>query len=467
MKQRADDAAVKRAEDFKAFEEGLDAEIKEAEDPSEERTTLVEEKPNKIKEWNENRDQEDAEAEENDPEKPDLAQMKQEAQDAITEQLQKDNDFLAEFCEQLREKKVKVIENLETDVSAEFVHIKLLEKLKEHIQYRPSLIEREQAQPLKEAEVPYYERSYTYKHSKFGLSSPITPHNPIKTKQFAVLYRERLYFLSNADEQRKFLLEPSKYVSREAFPNDVAIKPRVIVYGPPKSGKTALCQSIASQTGAVHLQMDEVIEDFMTRDSSFADELRETTKWRGRKFDEGDLIALLAKRVERVDCQQNGWVLEGFPLTRPQAEAMLKRSLHPSNVFSVNIPHEEVYKRSEPLKQEEFGCDRTILASRLRYLEEALPQTLYFFQRRYNNVTNIDGMKSRWFIQDVALQAIQANLQARMDFARDYHHGQSEKRPCLLQNMNIDRCYFKQSISQFSHFCPVSWKNEKKYINAC
>jgi len=95
MKQRADDAAVKRAEDFKAFEEGLDAEIKEAEDPSEERTTLIEEKPNKIKEWNENRDQEDAEAEENDPEKPDLAQMKQEAQDAITEQLQKDNDFLA------------------------------------------------------------------------------------------------------------------------------------------------------------------------------------------------------------------------------------------------------------------------------------------------------------------------------------------------------------------------------------
>ena len=54
-----------------------------------------------------------------------------------------------------------------------------------------------------------------------------------------------------------------------------------------------------------------------------------------------------------------------------------------------------------------------------------------------------------------------------MDFARDYHHGQSEKRPCLVQDMNIDRCYFKQSISQFGHFCPVSWKNEKKYINAC
>ena len=77
---------------------------------------------------------------------------------------------------------------------------------------------------------------------------------------------------------------------------------------------------------------------------------------------------------------------------------MLKRSLHPTNVISVNIPTEEVYKRSESLKQQEFGCDRTILAGRLRYIEETLPGTLYFFQRRYNNVTNIDGMKSRWFI---------------------------------------------------------------------
>ena len=44
--------------------------------------------------------------------------------------------------------------------------------------------------------------------------------------------------------------------------------------------------------------MDEVIEDFMTRDSSFADDMREHTKVRGRKFDETDLIKLFAKRVE-------------------------------------------------------------------------------------------------------------------------------------------------------------------------
>ena len=68
------------------------------------------------------------------------------------------------------------------------------------MQVRSNLVEKEQCIPLSVAEVKNYERSYTYKYSKFGLSSPLTPFNPQKTKNFAVLYRERIYFLSDADE---------------------------------------------------------------------------------------------------------------------------------------------------------------------------------------------------------------------------------------------------------------------------
>ena len=40
-----------------------------------------------------------------------------------------------------------------------------------------------------------------YKHSKYGINSPISLSNPIKTKANAVVYRERIYFLTNADQQ--------------------------------------------------------------------------------------------------------------------------------------------------------------------------------------------------------------------------------------------------------------------------
>jgi len=81
-------------------------------------------------------------------------------------------------------------------------------------------------------------------------------------------------------------------------------------------------------------------------------------------------------------------------------------------------------------------------------------------------VTSIDGLKSKWFMEDVAVRAISDNLKARMTFARDYQHvGQASERPCRIANLNMDRMFFKQSISQFGYFCSVSWKTEKKYLS--
>lgn len=115
----------------------------------------------------------------------------------MRELLEKDTAFLDDFAEKMKENGVEVIDGLNTDISADFVHIKLLDKIRPRMELRTDLIEREQAQALKLNEVKFYEESFTYKHSKFGLSSPLSPFNPQKTKEFAVLYRERIYFLGS------------------------------------------------------------------------------------------------------------------------------------------------------------------------------------------------------------------------------------------------------------------------------
>lgn len=90
---------------------------------------------------------------------------------------------------------------------------------------------------------------------------------------------------------------------------------------------------------------------------------------------------------------------------------------------------------------------------------------VYFFQKYYNSVTSIDGLKSKWFVEDIAVKVISNNLKSRMIFASDYQHvGQSSERACRVVDLHMDRIFFKQSVSQFSYFCPVSWKNEKKFI---
>lgn len=56
------------------------------------------------------------------------------------------------------------------------------------------------------------------------------------------------------------------------------------------------------------------------------------------------------------------------------------------------------------------------------YIERNIPNMVYFFQKFYHNVTSIDGLKSKWFCEDVAIKAVSNNLQARKQFARDYQH---------------------------------------------
>jgi adenylate/nucleoside-diphosphate kinase len=136
----------------------------------------------------------------------------------------------------------------------------------------------------------------------------------------------------------------------------------------------------------------------------------------------------------------------------------------------LRIPIEEVFKRTASKVDADFGSNRIILKKRLSVATQNLHQAAFMYQKYYNNVVSIDGMKSKWFVQDKALNAIEANFKARINFARDYVYREATKdkmveRPCLMQDIYSDRQVFKNSLSQFGYFCPVSHKLEKKFIS--
>jgi hypothetical protein len=126
--------------------------------------------------------------------------MTEKFRERLRERREKDEAFIEEFGTALKEKQVFVIDDIKTDISAEYVHVKLVDRMKMNFAFRNNLIERQLAQPLKPEEVKHYEASYNYKHSKFSLNSPISISYPAKTKNYAVLYRERIYFPADAKE---------------------------------------------------------------------------------------------------------------------------------------------------------------------------------------------------------------------------------------------------------------------------
>ena len=98
-----------------------------------------------MKKWDEDRDAEDEAAEENDPDKPVLEDMKEKYMETLRERREKDDAFIEEFGGALKEKNVFVIDEIKTDISAEYVFIKLLDRMKDNFSGRVDLIERQMA----------------------------------------------------------------------------------------------------------------------------------------------------------------------------------------------------------------------------------------------------------------------------------------------------------------------------------
>lgn len=284
-----------------------------------------------------------------------LEELQEAAMTTLQEQRAADEGFIEELTGACEEKNI-TLKTLNTDTSAAFVHLKLADMLKLFFPERNSLIERNLVQPLSAKDLPFYEESFTYKQSKFGVNCPMHQAAPAKTKEFACLYRERIYYLGSAEARNAFLTDPSKYTKGvEACPTDVSIKPACLVLGPPKSGKSTLCEQISSTTGAVHLKIEEIIGAYVDkasplykdRDSIQLDRLMKTLKDYGQGTEDNQLIQLIIKRVQDRDCLEKGWMLEDFPKTRAQAVAFARANIQPATVVNLCCPYANLIKRSD------------------------------------------------------------------------------------------------------------------------
>jgi hypothetical protein len=141
---------------------------------------------------------------------------------------------------------------------------------------------------------------------------------------------------------------------------------------------------------------------------------------------------------------------------------LAKAGIIPDNCFVLEVPIEEVYNRTVGRVQTDFLCDRSILVKQLLKLAKTVPETGFFYNKFFNSLVSVDGKKSKWYMEDLALEQIEKVTKANLEFARDYFF---KTRPCVMENMHCDASLLKQSISQFGYMCPVSWKVNKQFVN--
>lgn len=95
---------------------------------------------------------------------------------------------------------------------------------------------------------------------------------------------------------------------------------KIILLGPPGSGKGTQAAFLQKEFGLAKLSTGDMLRAAASADTDFGRQLKSLMA-SGKLVDDELMIALIRDRIEHDDCV-NGFILDGFPRTLAQAEAL-------------------------------------------------------------------------------------------------------------------------------------------------
>lgn len=95
---------------------------------------------------------------------------------------------------------------------------------------------------------------------------------------------------------------------------------RMILIGPPGAGKGTQAQHLVSTFGIPHISSGDMLREAVRNGTELGKKADAAMK-RGDLVPDDVVIGMVIERISRPDCAR-GFLLDGFPRTRPQAEAL-------------------------------------------------------------------------------------------------------------------------------------------------
>ena len=118
---------------------------------------------------------------------------------------------------------------------------------------------------------------------------------------------------------------------------------RLILLGPPGAGKGTQANLIKSKFGIPQISTGDMLRAARAAGTPMGMEA-------GKIMDAGHLVSddiiltLVQDRLRQPDCA-NGYLLDGFPRTLPQADAMKTRNVGLDYVLEIDVPDDEIVQR--------------------------------------------------------------------------------------------------------------------------
>ena len=96
----------------------------------------------------------------------------------------------------------------------------------------------------------------------------------------------------------------------------------IVLFGPPGAGKGTQAGRIVELTGKPQVSTGDMLRAAVASGSKMGEQAKKVMDAGGLMPDE-IMIEIISERIDQPDCA-NGFILDGFPRTTPQAEALDK-----------------------------------------------------------------------------------------------------------------------------------------------
>jgi len=115
----------------------------------------------------------------------------------------------------------------------------------------------------------------------------------------------------------------------------------IILLGPPGSGKGTQSERICEKYGIGHISTGDVIRENIKNQTEFGVYAKNIID-QGKLIPDEKMIPVLEEEMKRYP---EGVLLDGFPRTIPQAEALEKADVNIDKVIDVEVPDSEIIER--------------------------------------------------------------------------------------------------------------------------
>ena len=184
----------------------------------------------------------------------------------------------------------------------------------------------------------------------------------------------------------------------------------IILLGPPGSGKGTQSEKICEKYGIGHISTGDVIRDNIKNQTEFGLYAKNIIE-QGKLIPDEKMIPVLEEKMKKYP---EGVLLDGFPRTIPQAEALEKADVNIDKVIDIEVPDSEIIERITGRRKGDDGKiyhikynpapegisvtqrdddKEDVVKERLKVYHEQTEPLISFYKER-DKLVEIDGSRS-------------------------------------------------------------------------